>query len=114
MTTNPTIQNVFQQFADVPVKELFSGFRFQLIHTATNTYSFVSVDAGSTLPIHNHIHEQSSFVLEGKFEMTVGNETQVLEPGKFTLIPSNMPHGGTAITDCKLLDIFSPVRADYK
>jgi quercetin dioxygenase-like cupin family protein len=114
MTIDPMTDKTFQQFADVPVKELFPGFRFQLIHTDINTYSFVSVDAGSTLPIHNHIHEQSSFVLEGKFEMTVGNETQVLEPGRFTLIPSKVPHGGTAITDCKLLDIFSPVREDYK
>lgn len=114
MTIDPITTSHFQQFADIPVKELFPGFHFQLIHTATNTYSFVTVDAGSTLPIHNHIHEQSSFVLEGKFEMTVGGETSIMEPGSFTLIPSNVPHGGTAITDCKLLDIFSPVREDYK
>ncbi|MEO7310893.1 MAG: cupin domain-containing protein [Chitinophagaceae bacterium] len=114
MPDNPTPSSHFQQLADIPVRELFPGFHFQLIHTGSNTYSFVTVDAGSTLPIHQHVHEQSSFVLEGKFEMTVGGETTVMEPGSFTLIPANIPHGGTAITDCKLLDIFSPVREDYR
>jgi quercetin dioxygenase-like cupin family protein len=114
MTINPMTASHFQQFADIPVKEIFPGFHFQLIHTSRNTYSFVTVDAGSTLPIHQHVHEQSSFVLEGKFEMTVGGETTIMEPGSFTLIPSNIPHGGTAITTCKLLDVFSPAREDYK
>jgi len=107
--TNPS----FRQLADIPVRELFPGFFFQLIHTANNTYSFVSVKAGSSLPIHNHVHTQSSFLLEGRFEMTVGTETSIMEPSTFILIPANMPHGGRAITDCKLLDIFSPVREDY-
>ena len=51
---------------------------------------------------------------EGKFEMTVNGDTQILEPGFFAIIPSNVQHGGTAITDCKLLDIFTPVREDYR
>ena len=114
MTIDPTNTSHFQQFANLPVRELFPGFHFQLIHTATNTYSFVTVDAGSTLPIHQHMHQQSSFVLEGQFEMTVGGQTSIMEPGSFTLIPANIPHGGTAITHCKLLDIFSPVREEYR
>jgi quercetin dioxygenase-like cupin family protein len=46
--------------------------------------------------------------------MTVNGDTQMLEPGFFAIIPSNVQHGGTAITDCKLLDIFTPLREDYR
>jgi quercetin dioxygenase-like cupin family protein len=53
-------------------------------------------------------------VLEGKFELTVDGIPQVLDPGMFAIIPSNIVHGGTAVTDCKLIDIFSPAREDYK
>jgi len=46
--------------------------------------------------------------------MTIGGVTQILEPGVITLIPSNVVHSARALTDCKVVDIFSPVREDYK
>jgi quercetin dioxygenase-like cupin family protein len=66
------------------------------------------------MPIHSHIHEQVAHVLKGRFELTVGDETKVLEPGIVAVIPPNLPHGGKAITDCELLDVFHPEREDYK
>jgi quercetin dioxygenase-like cupin family protein len=53
-------------------------------------------------------------VLEGEFELTVNGEPQILTKGLFATIPGNVPHGGRAITNCKLLDIFNPVREDFK
>ena len=107
-------ESIFHQFAAIPVKEIVPGFFARFIHTENNTISFWEVKAGSILPLHSHMHEQSSFVLEGTFEMTIGGETQMLHPGLFAVIPSHTLHTGTAITDCKLLDVFSPVREDYR
>jgi quercetin dioxygenase-like cupin family protein len=104
----------FKAFADIPVKEIAPGFFSKLIHTENNTINFLEVKAGSAIPMHRHVHEQSSFVLEGVFEMTVGGETQLLNPGVFCIIASNTEHGGRAVTDCRLVDIFSPVREDYR
>ena len=53
-------------------------------------------------------------MIEGQFELTVNDDPQVLDPGRFALIPSEAYHSGVAITDCKLLDIFDPVREDYR
>lgn len=105
---------VFQHFNDVPTKEIAPGFFSKLVHTDTNTINFIEVKKGSSIPRHKHIHSQCSFAIEGKFELTVNNETQVLEPGLFAIIPSNVWHSGIAITDCKLIDIFNPVREDYR
>ena len=105
---------IFRHFADIPTREIAPGFFSKLIHTDTNTINFIEVKAASSIPLHQHIHEQCSFAIEGKFEMTVNGDTQVLEPGFFAIIPSNAIHGGTALTDCKLIDIFSPVREDYR
>ncbi|MGZ3929397.1 MAG: cupin domain-containing protein [Mucilaginibacter sp.] len=106
--------NIFRYFSDITTKEIAPGFFSKLIHTDANTINFIEVKAGCSVPLHRHVHEQCSFAIEGRFEMTVGGDTQVLEPGFFAVIPSNVLHGGIAVTDCKLIDIFSPVREDYR
>lgn len=40
--------------------------------------------------------------------------TAIYEPGTLVVIPPNIPHSGKALTPCKLMDIFSPVRSEYK
>lgn len=104
----------FYQFSQMEVKEIAPGFYCRLIHTQNNTINFLEVKAGSVLPLHSHPHEQSSFVLEGQFEMTVAGETKLLGPDDFVVIPGGTPHTGKAITDCRLVDVFSPVRPDYR
>lgn len=106
--------HVFRNFDDIDTKEIAPGFFSKLIHTDTNTLNFIEVKAGCSVPLHRHIHQQCSFVTDDKFEMTVDGLTQILDTGVFVVIPSNAWHKGTAITDCKLLDIFSPVRGDYR
>ncbi len=105
---------IFRQFNNIETKEVAPGFFSKLIHTEANTINFLDVKKGSTILRHRHVHHQCSFAIEGKFEMTVDDVPQILEPGRFAIIPSNVWHGGTAITDCKLIDIFNPVREDYK
>jgi quercetin dioxygenase-like cupin family protein len=60
------------------------------------------------------MHEQVAHVIRGKFELTLEGETKVLEPGTIAVIPPHVPHGGRALTDCELLDVFQPEREDYK
>ncbi len=104
----------FKNFADIAIKEVAPGFFSKLIHTPSITINFVDVKAGSNIANHQHVHEQCTFVLEGSFELTVNDITQTLQPGLFVIIPSYAWHHGIAMTDCKLIDIFSPVREDYK
>jgi quercetin dioxygenase-like cupin family protein len=104
----------FYSFSEIAVKEIAPGFFSKLIHTQNNTINFIEVKAGGTVPLHQHIHEQSSFVIEGEFEMTIDGVTTVLNAGLYAIIPSNAVHGGKAVTDCRLIDIFSPAREDYK
>jgi quercetin dioxygenase-like cupin family protein len=107
-------QSIFQRFDDINTKEVAPGFFSKLIHTETNTINFIEVKAGCSVPRHKHIHQQCSFIIEGEFELTVNEIPQLLNTGLFATIPSNVWHSGTAITDCMLIDIFSPVREDYK
>ena len=103
----------FLNLANVPITDIIEGYHAQFIHTDSMTFSFIDVDANSALPLHSHPHEQVSQVIHGKFQLTVNGEVKILEPGDIAVIPSNTQHGGLAITNCKLLDVFNPVREDY-
>ena len=104
----------FIQLDQSAEKELIPGFQAKLIHTDGLTVGYFRIKAGSILPEHHHMHEKISNVLEGEFEMTLDGITQLLKPGTVAVIPSMTVHSGKAVTDCYILDIFNPVREDYK
>jgi quercetin dioxygenase-like cupin family protein len=95
-------------------KEVIAGYTGRTIHTGTMTFMYWTVEEGAIMLEHQHVHEQIAHVLKGKFELTVNGETRLLEPGIVAVIPSNVRHGGRAITHCELLDVFNPEREDYK
>ncbi len=100
--------------SSIAPKNLIDGFKARFVHTENMTFSFVDIEAGKTLPEHAHHNEQVSIMLEGIFELTVDGTPIQFGPGEMIVIPSNAQHFGTAITDCRLLDVFYPVREDYK
>jgi quercetin dioxygenase-like cupin family protein len=104
----------FVEIKDLAQKEVIKGYYGRTIHTGTMTLMYWTVDEGAAMPVHTHLHEQIAHVLKGRFELKVGEETRVLEPGVVAVIPPHVPHGGRAITVCELLDVFNPEREDYK
>ncbi len=99
---------------NIEPREIAKGFRARFVHTESFTLSFIEVVAGSILPEHHHVHEQTSQVVSGEFEMVIGGKTVLLKPGSVVVIPSNVPHSGRALTNCTIQDVFCPVREDYK
>ena len=47
-------------------------------------------------------------------ELTVSGETQILGPGAVAVIPSNTTHSGRSVTSARIIDVFHPVREDYR
>ena len=76
--------------------------------------SVVELEPGSTVPMHSHPHEQAGFVLEGEFDLTIGEETRRVRKNDMYIIPGGVEHA--VITGKKkavALDIFHPIREDY-
>jgi quercetin dioxygenase-like cupin family protein len=104
----------FIQLKNLPVKELLPGFEGRMIHTENLTVAYFNIKAGSILPEHSHPHEQLTHVLQGQLEINIEGDIKIVEAGTVAVIPSNKKHSGRAITDCMALDVFQPVREDYK
>ncbi|MDJ1494125.1 cupin domain-containing protein [Cytophagaceae bacterium DM2B3-1] len=95
-------------------KTIFDGFFAKFIHTDQITIAYVRIEEGKHLPPHSHPQEQITTVISGELEMTVGDKTQVLKEGQVGVIPSNVVHSGKALTPCYVIDVFNPVREDFK
>lgn len=102
------------KLADIEPKEIIPGYHGRLIHSKNISIAFWEVDAGAEVPEHAHTNEQIMQVQEGQFQFTVGGKTRIYGPGELVVIPSEIPHSGKAITPCKLMDVFSPVREEYQ
>lgn len=98
----------------VPESEPIPGFHGRVVHSDTMTFVLWRIDAGAVLPEHNHVHEQVAMVLDGTFEVTVSGQTRRMNAGMIGTIPSNARHSGRAITECRIIDAFQPVREDYR
>ena len=103
----------FIKINDIKPKEIVPGFNGRFIHSANMTVAYWDMKAGASIPVHQHVHEMIVNVLEGRLQLTIGTDTKVLETGMAAVIPSNVPHTATAITACRAIDVFYPVRTDY-
>jgi quercetin dioxygenase-like cupin family protein len=68
--------------------------------------------AGAAGYEHNHVHEQISYCIAGRFEYSLDGRTHVLAEGDSIYVPSNVRHGAKALEAGSLIDVFTPVRED--
>jgi quercetin dioxygenase-like cupin family protein len=68
---------------------------------------------GATGALHDHPHVQSTYVAEGRFRFTVGDDTFEVAPGDSFVIPSGATHGCVCLEPGKLVDCFTPRRDDF-
>ena len=104
----------FHTLTELVEKELMPGFHGRFVHADTVTIVHWEVEEGAVLPEHSHPHEQVSNLLHGEFEMTIDGHTERLLAGGVAVVPSNAVHSGRALRRCRFIDVFQPVREDYR
>ncbi|MDX8513942.1 cupin domain-containing protein [Mesorhizobium captivum] len=83
-----------------------------LVHTDELMMVEFAFDKGGVGALHSHPHVQASYVAEGRFEVTIDGRSEILEAGSSFIVPSNLVHGVTALEPGRLVDSFTPYRAD--
>ncbi len=77
--------------------------------------SLVDLAPHSVVEEHEHPHEQVGMLLAGRATFYIGDEQKTLGPGDFYRIPGGVRHR-VVVHDgpAKALDIFCPVREEYR
>lgn len=102
------------QIKDIAAKQLMEGITGHYAHGEKITFGLVEIKEGTVMPTHRHVQEQITYLLHGELEMEIEGVVYSLTPGSYHVIPSNSWHGARAITACTVIDVFAPVREDYK
>ncbi len=72
-----------------------------------------SFTAGLSGPLHSHPHVQASYILSGRFEITIDGCTEELGPGDSFLIQANLMHAAKCLEDGEIIEVFTPIREDF-
>lgn len=73
----------------------------------------VKFEKGAVGVLHFHKHVQSSYIVSGVFELTIGSEKKILKKGDGYFVPPNVEHSCICVEAGVLIDAFSPYREDF-
>ena len=97
----------------VELEDINPLFQRQLIVGQEVMLARVLLKKGCIVPLHSHVNEQLTYILEGALKFWVDDREIVVRAGQVLTIPPNMPHKAEALEDTVDLDIFHPPRADW-
>ncbi|MCC3151730.1 cupin domain-containing protein [Hymenobacter sp. BT770] len=101
---------------DMPKEQLSDQLSRRLITGNDMMLAHVYLKKGCVVPLHQHINEQITYILEGALRFHIGSENGeevIVRAGEVLHIPSNVPHTAEALEDTLDVDIFSPPRQDW-
>lgn len=94
---------------------IFPGVHIQTCAAEQMMLSVVDLAPHSVVEEHAHPHEQVGMVLQGRAIFHIGNEHKTLQAGDLYRIPGNVRHKVLALDEpVRALDIFHPIREDYR
>ncbi|MBC8506469.1 MAG: cupin domain-containing protein [Anaerolineales bacterium] len=105
----------FYDPAERDPKELVPGINARTFWGENMLIAVVDLDPDTHMPRHSHHHEQLGNVIQGQMELTIGDEKRLVKPGDVYIIPSGVEHEAQTFDESvKVIDVFSPVREEYK
>jgi quercetin dioxygenase-like cupin family protein len=88
---------------DNSIGEQYSTARGPVMRSEKSEIARVFFEKGKGARQHQHPEEQTFYVVEGKLQVTLGEgdeaETYVVEAGRGSFHPSNVPHAVMALED---------------
>jgi quercetin dioxygenase-like cupin family protein len=70
-------------------------------------------DSGAVGAAHSHPHTQITYVAEGRFRFTIGDEVKEVSKGDTLCKQDGVTHGCVCLEKGVLVDFFTPIREDF-
>ncbi|UVI29538.1 cupin domain-containing protein [Paenibacillus spongiae] len=90
-----------------------TGIRRKIFPPGANIMSMmIELEKEAIGPAHSHPHEQLTFVISGKLEVTLEKDAHIVAAGEQLHIPGDVVHTVKALEDAVVLETFTPLRED--
>lgn len=104
----------FFKVDDLPATEMASGMVRRSVAMDHAMVTFFTFAPGTVLPMHDHVHEQITYVIRGGMEFTLGEQVRVLRAGEGVCSPPGVAHGAVVLDEeTHALDAWYPRRDEY-
>jgi quercetin dioxygenase-like cupin family protein len=105
---------MFGVSSDAGYKEILPGISIKSLNYGTNSIMVeFKLTKGAVLPEHNHVPEQTGYLVKGSIRLFIDGKPKNLKPGDSWNIESNVRHWAEILEDSIAIEVFSPRRDDY-
>ncbi len=102
------------KYSDVPAEDLGGNVTRRVLAYGEDAMAVEnSFETGAIGAMHCHPHTQITYIISGKFDFTIGEETRLVEAGDTLLKEDGVMHGCVCLEKGALIDFFSPMRKEF-
>lgn len=105
--------STLHRWADISPEQMNPLTTRQYVVGTNTMLARLVLKKGAHVPLHKHMHEQISHVVEGALSFLLEGEEVTVRAGELLCIPPYVLHEVTALEDSVALDIFNPPRQDW-
>ena len=101
-------------FKDIEGENVAAGVVRKVLAYCDNAMCAVNeFEKGAIGALHSHPHTQITYVAEGRFRFTIGDEVKEIAKGDTLCKQDGVKHGCECLEKGVLVDFFTPMRKDF-
>ena len=105
---------MFTRSNSIPFHDVVPGIEKRtLVYGEKTLMTEFRLQKDSVLPAHAHPHEQTGYLVKGRLQLTIGDQTYDVSSGGSWCIPGHATHSAVCLEDALAVEIFAPLRKDY-
>ena len=97
-----------------PIKILEGVYRKTLAYNDSVMLCHFLLEKDAKIPLHNHKEHQIGYVINGKVKFLTENGNFIATTGDSYVFDSNEKHGAILLEKSEIIEVFHPLRNDYK